>query len=229
MAQAAQTAQPARTAAGGRRTGIWAALAVLALGVLLMIGAVAVVFDHYRVSRVVGTSMEPTLHKGDNLVLEVVDPGEVRRGDIVMLTAPDPIGPGMVVKRVVGVGGDELSSDAAGYLQLDGRTVPEPYVTATDRGKPVAATKVPEGRLFLLGDNRPDSLDSRYYDTGRLGTVAGTDVRQRLVWSSGGIGTLPAPFVVLVAGLLVGAAGAVGLAVAVGLASRRRRPGAAPA
>ncbi len=71
-----------------------------------------------------------------------------------------------MVKRVVGVGGDRVACcDREGRLTVDGRPVDEPYLHARgdDSQRAFEATRVPAGKLFLLGDNRQASLDSRVH------------------------------------------------------------------
>lgn len=110
-----------------------------------------------------GRSMEPTLHDGDALVIDLLsyrftDPAV---GDIVVATAPDT--GQSVVKRVVAVGGDVIGIED-GVLMRNGSAIDEPYANQDQMGGyywgPVT---VPEGQVFLLGDNRLESVDSREY------------------------------------------------------------------
>jgi signal peptidase I len=129
-------------------------------------------------------SMEPTLQVDDRMVVEKVTYlfREPRRGEIVVFegesaATPDTTGAagdlvrgvgqflGLVpasardfVKRVVGLPGDEVRIDA-GQVYVNDVPIDEPYRVAeeTDYGPVI----VPEGRLFFLGDNRPNSSDSR--------------------------------------------------------------------
>jgi signal peptidase I len=130
-------------------------------------------------------SMEPTLVPGDRvLVLKVPYYfGDPDRGDIIVFEDPDPSGVpdrGLVsgffhwmfeglgvqrpdsedfIKRVVGTPGDTVWA-RDGQVYVNGDVVEEPYLTQpTDDFR---KTTVPEGRLFVMGDNRGNSLDSRF-------------------------------------------------------------------
>jgi signal peptidase I len=120
-----------------------------------------------------GHSMEPTLHDGDALVIDQVtyrfrDP-EV--GDIVMARTPDT--GASVVKRVVAVGGDRIGIED-GVLVRNGRAVDEPYADQTQMGGYYwGPIEVPAGHVFLLGDNRLESVDSRSYGPVSVDEVEG--------------------------------------------------------
>jgi signal peptidase I len=113
--------------------------------------------------RTEGHSMEPTLHDGDALVIDtlsyrLVDPAV---GDIVVATTPDT--GESVVKRVVALGGDLIGIED-GVLVRNGRAVDEPYANQEQMaGYYWGPVTVPAGEVFLLGDNRLDSVDSRTY------------------------------------------------------------------
>jgi signal peptidase I len=132
--------------------------------------------------RVESDSMTPTLDAGD-LVLVERDPGVVHRRDVVVVR--DPQSDGRLVKRVVAVGGDTLRI-TDGVLMVDDEPVCEPSIDpARIDGLFFRTVTVPAGQLFLLGDDRRDSVDSRDF-----GTVPQTDVvglvRGR-VWPPGGV------------------------------------------
>jgi signal peptidase I len=122
------------------------------------------------------TSMEPTLCPGDRVLVDLWDPdlGDLSRGDLVALRPGRSEVP--VVKRVVGLPGDEVAIRDA-LLYVNDERVDEPYVDhkATDAlfYGPVV---VPADRFLVLGDARAASIDSRVYGPVQadrlLGTVA---------------------------------------------------------
>ena len=118
-----------------------------------------------RVVGVSGGSMRSTLQNGDMLlVVNGLLCGEYRRGDIVIAAKPSFEGGEPIVKRVIATEGETVDIDfAAGVVYVDGEPLPEPYIreqTHLEEGTSLPLT-VPEGCLFLMGDNRNDSRDSR--------------------------------------------------------------------
>jgi signal peptidase I len=132
--------------------------------------------------------MEPTLDISDRVLVEKVTYrfGEVERGDVVVFVHNDPsldtpqpnpvarffIGLGQAVgvtppsdrdfiKRVVGVPGDKLSC-SGGRLYRNGSPTDEPYLLG-DATTDCSPSTVPEGKLFVMGDNRNNSQDSRVF------------------------------------------------------------------
>ena len=109
--------------------------------------------------------MRETLQEGD--LLAVVSGGlcgGYEPGDIVIARRPDFNGGAPIVKRVIATAGQTVDIDfAAGVVYVDGEPLEEPYVrepTWTEEGTEFPLT-VPEGCLFLMGDNRNRSEDSR--------------------------------------------------------------------
>ena len=132
-------------------------------------------------------SMEPTLMPGDRVIVAKVPYyfGDPQRGDIIVFEEPDPadepdrsvvgeithwLGQGLgfsppdhpdYIKRVIGEPGDTVWA-RGGNVYVNGVKISEPYLPDHIRTARFPKTKVPEGKLFVMGDNRPNSLDSRF-------------------------------------------------------------------
>ena len=124
-----------------------------------------------RLIGVDGHSMVPTLQDGDRLlVVSSLLSGEYQYGDIVILRKPS-FGMNPIVKRVIATEGQTVDIDfSAGAVYVDGLLLNEPYINAlTTRAEGTEfPLTVPEGSVFVMGDNRNESSDSR---DSRLGTV----------------------------------------------------------
>jgi signal peptidase I len=152
--------------------------------------------------------MEPQLHVGDRVIVsklayQLHDP---HRGDIIVFPSPEdhstddsvlPVkilrgileGLGLskpskeiLIKRVIGLP-DERVEGRDGHVYIDGRLLVEPYLpgnVTTDRFGP---TTVPKGRLWVMGDNRGDSRDSRYIGAITEASVIGRAIAK--VWPPG--------------------------------------------
>ncbi|MCZ4122584.1 signal peptidase I [Streptomyces sp. H39-S7] len=176
----------------GRLGRILSGLAV-AIGCVLFLGGFAWGAVTYRPYTVPTGSMQPTVEPGDRILAQRVDGSEVRRGDIVVFQ--DQLwGSATLVKRVVGVDGDVITCcDKQGRMLVNGKPVEESYLL---HGGPASLTPfettVPKGQLFLLGDNRAESLDSReHLAGGDTGTVPRGAVRARVdavAWPLGRLG-----------------------------------------
>ena len=134
--------------------------------------AVVVIFTFgVRLIGVDGHSMVPTLQYGDRLlVLNSMFYDDYQYGDIVILTKETFLS-APIVKRVIAVGGQTVDIDfESGSVYVDGKLLNEPYInelTFQEEGVEFPVV-VPEGSIFVMGDNRNHSDDSR---NSRLGTV----------------------------------------------------------
>ncbi|MEU5403098.1 signal peptidase I [Streptomyces sp. NPDC005963] len=236
-----------RTEDGRGRLGSVLSSVAVAVGCVLFLGGFAWGAVVYRPYTVPTDSMAPTVDIGDRVLAQRIDGDEVRRGDIVVFRDAG-WGDLPMVKRVVAVGGDEVTCCGdGGKLTVNGVSIEEPYLSAGGPASPANFTaEVPRGQLFLLGDERMGSLDSRTHleDPGQ-GSVARTAVEARLdavAWPLGG-GVLerpqsfaqlpggvshPGPVRLIVGSILVGAAlilaGAAWGPVARAFSGRRKVP-----
>ncbi len=120
-----------------------------------------------RMTGVVGSSMVPTLEEGDKLIMSNLTSAP-KAGDIVVVTKKS-FRDELIVKRVIATAGQTVVMDYdAGKVYVDG--VEETFVNTptTRRGDMEFPLYVPEGYLFVLGDNRNGSTDSRYSEVGLI-------------------------------------------------------------
>jgi signal peptidase I len=183
-------------------------------GLILMAFVLALLIKTFLVQAffIPSGSMEPTLMPGDRvLVLKVPYYfGDPDRGDIVVFEDPDPGGTpdrGLVggffhwmfeglgvqrpdsedfIKRVIGTPGDTVWAKG-GQVFVNGEPIDEPYLTQPTDDFP--KDTVPEGKLFVMGDNRGNSLDSRF----SLGMVPIDNVigkAEVIIWPPGDLGLI---------------------------------------
>lgn len=183
----------------GSRTGQRLSGLAVALGLVLFLGGFAWGAVVYRPYTVPTSSMKPTINSGDRVLAQRVDGADVRRGDVVVFTDKTWVSNAPVVKRVVAVGGDTVACCTSGRLTVNGKQIDEPYLAggpAEIRNFPTVT--VPQGRLFLLGDERSGSLDSTAHLTDAAGgTVARSAVSARVdavVWPMDGMLERPSGF-----------------------------------
>jgi signal peptidase I len=152
----------------------WSKLITISVGIALIIRTLF--FAPYDVE---GASMMPTLENEERLIVTKLDYflHSPKRGDIVVFHATDDDD---YVKRVIGVAGDTVKMDND-QLYINDEAVEEPYLTnfkqqINDRGNltnDFGPITVPEGEIFVMGDNRRVSWDSRQIGTISLDKVVG--------------------------------------------------------
>lgn len=169
-----------------RRLGTGAVLQGLgiAIGLVGLLGGFALLAFQYRPYEVPTDSMQPTVQPGTTVLAHPVNGSSVGRGDIVVFR--DPVwGNTPMVKRVIGVGGDKVACcDSQGRTTVNGVPLVEPYLEPAgpmlSSGNRTFSSTVPAGRLFLMGDNRLVSLDSRIHLDSFGGTVPRSEVVARV-------------------------------------------------
>ena len=124
-----------------------------------------------RIIVVDGSSMEPTLYHGDLLLLQSVG-YTPKQGDVVVLTKEFEDADGPIVKRVIATGGQHVVIDYdAGTVTVDGAVLDEPYIKEAMVRPPeesITDILVPEGSIFVMGDNRNHSSDGRNVTLGAV-------------------------------------------------------------
>lgn len=137
-----------------------------------------------QATRVYGQSMEPNLHTDMRLVVEKLSYRfhAPERGDIVVLRLR--AGDELLIKRVIGLPGDEVAIHD-GQVYINGQPLDEPYLDQATRGN-LAPRVVPPLHLFVMGDNRRASNDSRSFGPVHMDSIIG---RAWLVyWPPGDVG-----------------------------------------
>ena len=116
-----------------------------------------------QATRVYGQSMEPNLHTNQRLIVEKISYKfhGPRRGDIVVLEQPNCPDCELLIKRVVGLAGEEIEV-SGGLVHIDGETIDESYLVEVTKGH-FGPQRVPPLHVFVFGDNRDASNDSRSF------------------------------------------------------------------
>ena len=151
---------------------------VIAIVLALAVRAVA------RIYAVPSASMAPALQPGDYIVVTPYFSDSPARGDVVVFRKPGERQ--VTVKRVIALPGDLIESES-GRVRLSGKVVEEPYAQGSIGA--IHPQLVPSGHLFVIGDNRSDSHDSRHWGPLPAGLVVG---RARVVLWSRSVPAAPA-------------------------------------
>ena len=126
----------------------------------------------FHVIDVVGSSMVPTLHNGDKMLVSGLF-YKPKAGDVVVFKKKEYDPNKALVKRVIATEGQEINMDFAnGIVYIDGEAIAEPYINELTYNKLdfIGPKTVPEGCVFVMGDNRNASVDSRKSEIGMLDT-----------------------------------------------------------
>jgi signal peptidase I len=145
---------------------------VLALAVHTWVGQLAMVD---------GPSMQPNLWTGEWVVIGKVeyDFKTPKRGDIVLVR----VGDAYLIKRVIGLPGDRIAVND-GSVYINGQKLDEPYIPERIRDD-MDEFNVPQGYLFLMGDNRNNSTDSRSPEVGPVALDHIVGRAYSIVWPIG--------------------------------------------
>lgn len=134
---------------------------------LLVVAAVAVLAAmlFFPIFRVTGSSMEPTLQPKEIVVC--LKSSRFQSGDLVAFYYNNKV----LLKRVIGTAGDTIEIDDSGNVFVNGSQLDEPYITKKSLGQCDIdfPYQVPDNRIFVMGDNRETSVDSR---TTAVGCIA---------------------------------------------------------
>ncbi len=185
----ASKARRGRHAAPRQTSGRWVAELVVVVVIALVIAVLLRTFVVATYSIPSG-SMEPTLQIGDRIVVDKLSYHlhGVDRGNIIVFSTPTNekcAGPPVadLVKRVIGLPGETISL-AGGRVYIDGHVLPEPWLPAATRTETFPGPSaqpyslhhpylIPGGDVYVMGDNRNFSCDSRYWGPIKETTIVG--------------------------------------------------------
>ena len=154
----------------------------------------------FTIAKVDGESMHPTLTHGDRLFTRIIGYNNPKAGDIIIFnpsiseTMREPNKKVAYVKRVIAVAGQEVDITRDGRVSVDGEILEENYISEPISVVVPNGTEfpfiVPEGTVFVMGDNRNRSHDSRSRDVGAVPIDNIIGKAQIRLWPVGKFGTL---------------------------------------
>ena len=157
-----------------RKGGIYEFLVIMLVAFVLVFGFIRpFVVEAFKIP---SASMVPTLKVGDRVLANkfVYRFTEPARGDVVLFDSVEASSDDTLIKRVAGVEGDEIRVQG-GALFVNGETRNEPYLNqyVPDQSTPYGPETVPRDHVFVLGDNRGNSGDSRVFGPVPLDNIKG--------------------------------------------------------
>ncbi len=148
-----------------------------AVYILLTVAAAAVLLAtlFLPVMRIYGTSMAPTMESGDITV--AIKNSDIDSGDVIAFYYNNKV----LVKRVIGRAGDWINIDETGTVTVNGTELEEPYLSSQALGDTNIELpyQVPDGKFFVMGDQRETSIDSR---NTAVGCVSQEQIVGKVVW-----------------------------------------------
>lgn len=192
--EVAETVQPVRRSKGrkssARNVAEWAVVIIGAILVALVVKTFLI-----QAFRIPSASMHPTLLEGDRVLVNKTSYRlhDVNRGDVVVFSRPKnlhaaPGEPDDLIKRVIGLPGDTVQT-RNGAVYVNGRALDEPYLAEGTQTLNIDdPVKVPKGHVWVMGDNRGDSQDSRVFGPIPEDTIVGRAFM--IMWPPSRIGSL---------------------------------------
>ncbi len=172
------------------RSALWDTVQTLVVAVVLALVIRTWLIEPFLVE---GISMQNTLQNHERLLVDKLGLpfGPLHYGEIVIFQPPIP-GQPLYVKRVIATGGQTISM-VDGQVFVDGKKMPQPYLlrhgVSTEDQWNMPPTKVPKGDIYVLGDHRAVSRDSRYFGPVKTSAVKG--VAFWVIWPLSQFGPLP--------------------------------------
>jgi signal peptidase I len=166
--------EPRPAAAGGNLRNLieWVAIVAGALAVALVVKTFLI-----QAFFIPSLSMYPTLDKGDRVLVNKLSYRfhEVNRGDLVVFERPENQPESDIkdlIKRVIGLPGETIEA-REGVVYIDGEQIDEPYLVDGVTTDNLPRQEIPDGHLFVMGDNRGDSADGRVFGPIDEDTIVG--------------------------------------------------------